>query len=58
MPNNDISIIIKAKIDNSQQQITSLEEQIKLLSSKIKTAISVKLNIDSKDIQLITEKII
>ena len=53
----DISILIKTKIDTSQQQITSLEEQIASLSSKIKTAISVKLNIDSKDIQLITEKI-
>jgi len=58
MPNNnDISIIIKSKMDTSQQQIESLEKQIQSLSSKIKTAISVKLNIDSKDIQLITEKI-
>jgi len=49
--------IIKVKIDQSQAQVNDLERQIKALSDNIKTAISVKLNIDAKDINLITEKI-
>jgi len=54
---NDMSIVLGTKIDTSATQVAKLEEQIKVLSKQIKTAISVKLSIDSKDIQFITEKI-
>lgn len=57
MSDNNISILIRTRIDKSNEHIKSLEQQIKSLSNQIKTAITVKLNIDPKDIQLITQKI-
>ena len=55
MNNNDqFGAMIKVKISTTAAE---LDTQILALSSQIKQAISVKLNIDSKDITLITEKI-
>ena len=51
---DDLNILIKAKISSTKEEI---ETQIRALNKQITQTISVKLNIDSKDIQLITQKI-
>jgi len=52
--NDQFGALIKVKISTTASE---LDAQILALSKQIKQAISVKLNIDSKDIQLITQKL-
>ncbi|HBP40142.1 TPA: hypothetical protein DD450_04685 [Candidatus Woesebacteria bacterium] len=52
--NDQFGALIKVKISTTAAE---LDSQILALSKQIKTAISVKLNIDSKDITFITEKL-
>jgi len=54
MNNDQFGALIKVKISTTAAE---LDSQILALSKQIKTAISVKLNIDSKDITFITEKL-
>lgn len=52
-----LNIILGSKIDQSSQAVKSLEEQIKLMSGKIKEAISVKLQIDASQLEILTKQI-
>ena len=45
MPNGDLSILISALLDTSSKAITNINEQVKLLSTKLKP-LDIKLNID------------
>ena len=51
---DDLNILIKAKISSLPSEI---DAQIKILNSKIKSAISVRLNIDASSIDVITKKV-
>lgn len=51
---DDLNILIKAKIATTA---TEMDAQIKTLSSKITSAVSVKLNIDASNINVVTRKI-
>jgi TP901 family phage tail tape measure protein len=54
---DSLNIILGSKIDQSSQAVKNIEEQIKQMSGKIKEAISVKLQIDAKQLEVLTKEI-
>jgi hypothetical protein len=54
MPNNDLSILIKARLSND---VKDIEEQIRLLSKNIKEQLELKLKINASDLQVLTKQI-
>lgn len=51
---NDLSILIKAKLDSS---VKDIDNQIKELSKQITQKLSIKLQIDAKDLSIITTQV-
>ena len=54
---SDVNIVVQSKIDQSDSAITSIENQITQLSSKIKKALKLKVQVDSEQIEAVRKKI-
>lgn len=57
MPNNDLSIFIKAKLSDDVKDVKDIETQIRSLSTKIKEKLELKLKINASDLQVLTKQI-
>ena len=54
---SDLNIIVRSKIDQSPEAVKALEVQIKQMSNQIKEALSVKLQIDAKQLEILTKQV-